>query len=42
MQTLPHSHHWEDRFYLCDDCLHDLLEFMKEPTELVIPKEVRP
>lgn len=33
---------WEDRFYLCDKCLHDLLVFMKEPTELVIPEEVRP
>lgn len=33
---------WEDRFYLCDDCLHDLLQFMKEPMELVIPKEARP
>lgn len=20
---------WEDRFYLCDDCMHELLEFMK-------------
>lgn len=33
---------WEDRFYLCDKCLHDLLVFMKEPTELVIPEKVRP
>lgn len=30
---------WEDRFYLCDDCLHDLLQFLREPTELVIPKK---
>ena len=20
---------WEDRFYLCDDCMHELLEFIK-------------
>lgn len=20
---------WEDRFYLCDSCMHDLIEFMK-------------
>ena len=33
---------WEDRFYLCDKCLHDLLIFMKEPTELVIPEKVKP
>ncbi len=30
---------WEDRFYLCDDCMHDLLQFLKEPTELIIPKK---
>lgn len=24
---------WEDRFYLCDDCMHDLLEFMKDKQE---------
>lgn len=39
---------WEDHFYLCDECMHDLIEFMKrnrmvDPTELLktesIPKE---
>ena len=24
---------WEDRFYLCDGCMHDLIEFMKESKE---------
>lgn len=31
---------WEDHFYLCDECMHDLIEFMKkkhmvDPTELL-------
>ena len=21
---------WEDHFYLCDECMHDLIEFMKK------------
>ena len=44
MQTLPHGHHdvlvarlllrdWEDHFYLCDGCMHDLIEFMKRVKE---------
>lgn len=21
---------WDDRFYLCDDCMYDLLKFMRD------------
>lgn len=24
---------WEDHFYLCDGCMHDLIEFMKRVKE---------
>ena len=24
---------WEDHFYLCDECMHDLIGFMKERKE---------
>ena len=31
---LSFSGEWDDCFYLCDDCMHDLIEFMRNKEEV--------